>query len=127
MAVPLIVPVLVRAGLADDVLDLPPGDESIEEGLDHLLVGVGQMLDGLELAQEIAVGDAGGSGFVAGALEQVIAGGVERVGETRDEDIILDLLNRLEIQPPDSDVLRRFGHIRTPADVIRLIEMAHLG
>lgn len=67
---PLIVAVLVRAGLADDVLDLPPGDEGIEEGLDHLLVGVGQMLDGLELAQEIAVGDAGGGCFVAGALEQ---------------------------------------------------------
>jgi len=74
--------VLVRAGLADDVLDLPPGDEGIEEGLDHLLVGVGQMLDGLELAQEIAIGDAGGGCFVAGPLEQIIAGGVERVGET---------------------------------------------
>lgn len=71
------------AGLPDDVLDLPLGDEGVEEGLDHLLVGVGQMLDGLELAEQLAVGDAGGSGLVAGPVEQVIAGGVERVSQLR--------------------------------------------
>ena len=68
-------------GLADDTLDLALGDEGVEKALYHLLVGVGQVLDGLELAQEVAVGDAGGCGFVAGPLEQIVAGGVQRVGE----------------------------------------------
>jgi hypothetical protein len=36
---------------ADHVLDLPPGEEGIEEGLDDMLVGIGEMLDGLKLAQ----------------------------------------------------------------------------
>lgn len=66
---------------ADDALDLALGDEGIEKGLYHLLVGVGQMFDGLELAQEIAIGDAGSGRLVAGALEQIVAGGVQRVGE----------------------------------------------
>lgn len=57
MPVPLVVPKLVLGRLSDDVLDLPLGDEGIEEGLHDLLVGVGQMLDRLELAQEIAVGE----------------------------------------------------------------------
>lgn len=52
---PLVVPSMYPPALrlTDDVLDLPLGDEGIEEGLDHLLVGVGQMLDGLELAEGI--------------------------------------------------------------------------
>ena len=57
MPVPLVVPKLVLGRLSDDVLDLPLGDEGVEERLDHLLVGVGRMLDRLELAQEIAVGE----------------------------------------------------------------------
>lgn len=47
---PLVVPVLTPPALPNDVLDLPLGDEGVEEGLDHLLVGVGEMLDRLELA-----------------------------------------------------------------------------
>lgn len=37
------------------------------------------MLDGLELAEQLAVGDAGGSGFVACAVEQIVAGGNTQV------------------------------------------------
>ncbi|KPF83412.1 hypothetical protein IP83_10540 [Novosphingobium sp. AAP93] len=46
-----------------------------------MLVAVGQLLDGLELAEQLAVGDAGLCGFVAGPFEQIVAGGVQRVGE----------------------------------------------
>lgn len=66
---------------ADDVLDRALGDEVFEHGLDHLLVVLGQVLDGLELAQQLAVGHVRGGGFVAGSLDQVVCDGVERVYE----------------------------------------------
>jgi hypothetical protein len=37
-------------GLADDALNLALYDEGVDKGFYNLLVGIGQMLDGLELA-----------------------------------------------------------------------------
>ena len=104
-------------GLPDDALDLPLGEEGVEQGLDHQLVGVGQVLDGLELAEQLAVADAGGSGFVAGPVEEVVAGDVERVGEPlegiaagrdvpRSSRPICNLAGRL-LQQPRQHLLQR--------------------
>ena len=65
----------------DHALDLPSGEEGVEEGLDDVLVAVGQLLDGLELAEQFAVGNAGLGEIGCGSFDQIVAGGVQRVGE----------------------------------------------
>lgn len=96
--------------LADHALDLPTGEEGIEQRLDDLLVGIGEVFDGLELTQQFAIGDARGGGFIGCAVEQIIAGGIERVGEAL--EAIAAGARSAALEPPDmalSEQVHRFA------------------
>lgn len=44
--------------------------------------------------------------------------------EELDEDLILDILKQIGVQPPGKDLVKAFGEVRTPIDAARLIKAA---
>ena len=56
------------------------GQEGVEEALDDLFVGLGELLHLLEHVEQLAVLEVGAGGLVDGSFEQVVARDAENVG-----------------------------------------------